>query len=53
MANKAGNVGGVVIKITIDNNNLCFINCNLPGGKADKKLLERIEIINEIHSKSF
>lgn len=49
--NKLGNKGATVLRIKIDNTSLCFINCHLEAG--NKKINERLENINDIHTKAF
>ena len=49
--NKLGNKGATIIRIRIDDTALCFLNCHLEAGH--KKINERLENINDIHTKAF
>lgn len=49
--NKLGNKGATILRIRIDDTALCFLNCHLEAG--NKKVNERLENINDIHTKAF
>ena len=51
LVGKLGNKGAVLIKISVDDTSLCFINCHLQAGSKNNK--ERAENINTIHLKAF